>query len=212
MMERDSYYLTKLRHVKKALNRNGMDAYVVRASAEARKKALSLVRKGATVGIGGSRSAEEIGLLDSLRRGNYKLFDQYAGRLSQKQSLAARKQGTHADYFVSGTNAVTEDGKLVNIDGLGNRLAAFCFGPEKVVIVVGRNKIVSDVESAIDRVRNVAAPMNAIRFGLTTPCVKTGRCSDCSSPQRICNLTLIIEKQRVKGRISVILVNEDLGF
>ena len=91
-------------------------------------------------------------------------------------------------------------------------LAAFCFGPEKVIIVVGRNKIVPDVNAAIDRVRNVAAPMNAIRFGLSTPCVKTGRCSDCSSPQRICNLTLIIEKQRTKGRMSVILVNEDLGF
>jgi L-lactate utilization protein LutB len=212
MTERDSYYLTKLRNVKKALARNGMDAYVVKTSAEAQRKALSLLRKGATVGIGGSRSAEEIGLLDALRRGKYELFDQYASRLSKKDSLAARKQGTHADYFVSGTNAVTEDGKLVNIDGLGNRLAAFCFGPEKVIIVVGRNKIVSDVESAIDRVRNVAAPMNAIRFGLSTPCVKTGRCSDCSSPQRICNLTLIIEKQRTKGRISVILVNEELGF
>jgi L-lactate utilization protein LutB len=212
MTERDTYYLTKLRNVKKALARNGIDAYVVKTSAEARKKALSLLRKGATVGIGGSRSAEEIGLLDALRRGNYNLFDQYADRLSEKDSLTARKQGTHADYFVSGTNAVTETGKLVNIDGLGNRLAAFCFGPEKVIIVVGRNKIVSDVEAAIDRVRNVAAPINAIRFGLSTPCVKTGRCTDCNSPQRICNLTLIIEKQRTKGRMSVILVNEDLGF
>jgi L-lactate utilization protein LutB len=211
-MERDTYYLTRLRHVKKALNKNGMDAYVVKTSGQALRKALSLLRKGATVGIGGSRSAEEIGLLEALRRGPYKMFDQYAAGISERASLEARKQGTHADYFVSGTNAVTEDGKLVNIDGLGNRLAAFCFGPEKVIIVVGRNKIVSDVESAIDRVRNTAAPMNAIRFGLSTPCVKTGRCSDCSSPQRICNLTLIIEKQRTRGRISVILVNEDLGF
>jgi L-lactate utilization protein LutB len=212
MRERDWYYLTKMRNAKKALTRNGMDAYVVKTAAEARKKALSLIRKGATVGIGGSRSAEEIGLLDALRRGDYHLFDQYAEGLSGKDSLSARKHGTHAEYFVSGTNAVTEDGELVNIDGLGNRLAAFCFGPERVIIVVGRNKIVPDVESAIDRARNVAAPMNAKRFGLSTPCVKTGTCSDCSSPERICNLTLVIEKQRIKGRISVILVNEDLGF
>jgi L-lactate utilization protein LutB len=212
MTERDWYYLTKMRNAARALEKNGMDAYIAETAAEARKKALSLIRQGATVGIGGSRSAEEIGLLDALRSGDYNLFDQYAEGLSEADSLSARKEGTHAEYFVSGTNAVTEDGKLVNTDGLGNRLAGFCFGPEKIVIVVGRNKVVPDVESAIERVRNVAAPMNAKRFGLSTPCVKTGTCSDCNSPERICNLTLVIEKQRVKGRISVILVNEELGF
>jgi L-lactate utilization protein LutB len=212
MMEREWYHLTKMRGAMRALKKNGMDAYIAKTGGEARTKALSLVRKGATVGIGGSRTAEEIGLLDALRRGDYNLFDQYAGGLSEADSLSARKHGTHAEYFVSGTNAVTEDGKLVNIDGLGNRLAAFCFGPEKVIIIVGRNKIVPDVASAIERVRNVAAPMNAKRFGLTTPCAKTGTCADCRSPERICNLTLVIERQRIKGRISVILVNEELGF
>jgi hypothetical protein len=113
---------------------------------------------------------------------------------------------------VAGSNAITEDGKIVNIDGLGNRLAAFCFGPEKVIIVAGRNKIVKDVAAAIERVKNVAAPMNARRFGAATPCAKTDKCSDCDSPERICNLTLIIEKQRQPGRLTVILVNQELGF
>lgn len=212
MMERDWYYLTKLKHTKKALERNGITAYIARTPEDARKKALSLIKKGAAVGFGGSRTVGEIGLLDNLRKGKYKLLDQYDASLSKAESMEQRKKGTHAEYFVSGSNAVTEDGKLVNIDGLGNRLAGFCFGPDKVIIVVGRNKVVPDVHAAIDRVRNVAAPMNAKRFGLRTPCVTTGRCSDCDSPQRICNLTLIIEKQRIKDRISVVLVNEDLGF
>lgn len=212
MTERDWYYLTKLKGVKKALEKNGMEACVVKTGDAARRKALSMIKKGASVGLGGSRTADEIGLLDALRRGDYDLFDQYAPRLSKKDSLEARKKGIGARYFVSGSNAITEDGKIVNVDGMGNRLAGFCFGPEKVILVVGRNKIVRDVESAIERVRNVAAPMNAKRFGLNTPCARTGRCNDCDSPQRICSLTLIIEKQKVAGRISVILINQDLGF
>lgn len=212
MTERDWYFLTKLKKTKSALQRNGITAYVAMRAKDARTKALSLVKKGAVVGLGGSRTVSEIGLLDALRKGNYRLLDQYDPSLSRNEAMEQRKEGTHATYFVSGTNAVTEDGKLVNVDGLGNRLAGFCFGPEKVIIVVGRNKVVPDVQSAIDRVRNVAAPMNAKRFGLKTPCVKTGRCSDCSCPDRICNIMLIIEKQRIKDRMSVILVNEDLGF
>ena len=212
MMERDWYYLTKLERTKKALERNGITAYIAGTPEAARKKALSLIGKGAEIGFGGSRTVSEIGLLDNLRKGKYKLLDQYDASLSKADSMEQRKKGTHAEYFISGSNAVTEDGKLVNIDGLGNRLAGFCFGPDKVIIVVGRNKVVHDVHAALDRVRNVAAPMNARRFGLSTPCVTTGRCSDCDSPERICNLTLIIEKQRTKDRITVILVNEDLGF
>lgn len=212
MKERDWYWLTRMKQAKKALERNGIRAYVVKTGDEARRKALSLIKKGATVGLGGSRTSVEIGLLDALRSGDYVLFDQYAPGLDLENSREIRKQGTHADYFVSGSNAITDDGRLVNIDGLGNRLAGYCFGPEKVIIVTGRNKIVADVDAAIDRVRNVAAPMNAKRFGLDTPCAKTGRCSDCASPQRICSLTLIIEKQKVKDRMTVILINQDLGF
>lgn len=212
MNERDWYWLTRMKQVGKALERNGIKAVIARTGEEARKKALRMIPKGATVGLGGSRTSQEIGLLDALRKGDYRLHDQYAPGLTIESSREIRIAGTNAPYFVSGTNAITDDGKLVNIDGAGNRLAGFCYGPEKVILVIGRNKIVSDVEAAIDRVRNVAAPMNAKRFGLKTPCATTGRCSDCASPQRICNLTLIIEKQKPKGRITVILINEDLGF
>ncbi len=212
MDERERYYLIKLKRVARALKKNGIEAYIAKDSSEALKKALSLIPKKATVGLGGSRTVVEIGLLDALRKGNYQLFDQYDKSLSREQSIEMRKKGTHADCFVAGSNAITEDGKIVNIDGMGNRLAAFCYGPQRVIIVVGRNKIVTNLEAAIWRVKNVAAPMNAMRFGLDTPCVKTGVCTDCDSPQRICNLTLIIEKQKMVGRISVILVNQDLGF
>ena len=212
MKERNWYWLTRMKRVKKALERNGMKAVIARSGEEARKKALRLIPKGAAIGLGGSRTIQEIGLLDDLRQGSYRLHDQYAPGLNTENSREVRKAGTNARYFVSSSNAVTDDGKLVNIDGAGNRLAGFCYGPERVILLVGRNKIVSDVVAAIDRVRNVAAPMNAKRLGLETPCATTGECSDCSSPQRICNLTLIIEKQKPKGRITVILVNEDLGF
>lgn len=212
MDERQSYWEARIREVKRALEKNGITVFAVDTGSEAREKALSLIPEGATVGVGGSRTVAEIGLLDALRSGDYNLFDQYNPDLSKQASLAARKAGTHADCFIAGSNAVTDDGKIVNIDGMGNRLAAFAYGPEKVIIVVGRNKIVKDVDAGIDRIKNVAAPMNARRFGANTPCAQTGKCSDCDSPERICSLTLIIEKQRQPGRINVILVNADLGF
>lgn len=212
MDERQSYWEARIREVKRALEKNGITVFAVDTGSEAREKALSLIPEGATVGVGGSRTVAEIGLLDALRSGDYNLFDQYNPDLSKQASLAARKAGTHADCFIAGSNAVTDDGKIVNIDGMGNRLAAFAYGPEKVIIVVGRNKIVKDVDAGIDRIKNVAAPMNARRFGANTPCAQTGKCSDCDSPERICSLTLIIEKQRQQGRINVILVNADLGF
>jgi L-lactate utilization protein LutB len=212
MNEVDWYWLTRMKKAAKALERNGIRAYVTPDRKAALRKALSLIKKGSTVGLGGSRTADEIGLLAELRSGKYKLFDQYSGANTKAKRLELRKQGTHATYFVCGSNAVTEDGKLINIDGVGNRLAAMCYGPDKVIIVVGRNKIVSDAEEGIDRVRNVAAPMNAKRLGQNTPCARTGRCADCSSPDRICSLTLITEKQKFKNRMHVILINEELGF
>jgi L-lactate utilization protein LutB len=212
MKEKEEYWLTRLESVRQALERNGLEALVVGTGAEAVEATLATVSKGASVGLGGSQTVMEIGLLDALRQGDYNLLDQYRDGLGREESLAVRKQGTHADYFISGSNAITDDGKIINIDGLGNRLAAFCFGPGKVIIVAGRNKIAGNLDAALARVRNVAAPINARRLGLATPCVTTGKCTDCDSPERICNLTLIIEKQRTKGRIKVILVNEDLGY
>jgi hypothetical protein len=210
--ERDWYWRTRLQSVGRALRRNGMKVVFAETGEEARKKALGLIRKRARVGIGGSRTMVEVGLLDALRSGGYDLVDQYAAGLTKEAALAARKEGMRAEYFVAGSNAVTEDGKLVNTDGMGNRLAAMAYGPERVILLVGRNKIVKDVAEGIERIKNIAAPMNARRFGAATPCAKTGLCSDCGSPERICSLTLIIEKQRVRGRITVILINQELGF
>lgn len=212
MKEKDEYWRIKLHRVSKALERNGIRPFVCENREEALERALALIPDGATVGLGGSRTVDEIGLLAALRNGGYTLHDQYREGIDREESMRIRKAGTHADCFVSGSNAITYGGKIVNVDGLGNRLAGFCFGPAKVIIVVGRNKIVPDLEAALDRVRNVAAPMNARRFGAKAPCVETAECSDCSSPGRICNLTLIIEKSGIEGRMIVILVNEELGF
>jgi hypothetical protein len=211
MNEGEWFWQLKLEKVAAALSANGLDAVVVGSGDEARRRALELIPDRSTVGLGGSRTVRDIGLLDALRKGDFKLYDQYDPGLSKADSLDRRMKGARAQYFVSGSNAVTEDGKLINVDGLGNRLAAFCFGPEKVVVVAGRNKVVETVEDGLRRVRRIAAPMNARRFGVNTPCAQAGECSDCRSPERICNLTLIIERQKDK-RISVILVNQDLGF
>jgi len=212
MKERGKYWSVKLKKVCEALERNGIKCFIAATREEALSTALSLIPKGATVGLGGSLSVREVGLLEALRTGDYTLHDQYAEGIGREESMRARKAGTQADCFVSGSNAITYDGKIVNIDGMGNRLAGFCFGPGKVIIVAGRNKIAPDLEAALHRVRNVAAPMNAMRFGLKTPCVKTGECSDCDSPDRICSLTLIMEKSKTEGRVNVILVNEELGY
>lgn len=212
MSERDVPWRTKLEAVSRALAANGITAIVAETGDEARERALALIPKEATVGLGGSRTMVEIGLVDALRGGNYRLIDQYDPSLGKEATFKARRDSLHADYFVAGSNAVTEDGKLVNVDGLGNRVAGFAFGPDKVIIVVGRNKIVKDVAAALGRIRNVAAPMNAKRLGAATPCATTGVCSDCDSPARICNLTLIVEKQRFPGRMTVILISQELGF
>jgi L-lactate utilization protein LutB len=212
MNEKDQYWSTRLAKVGEALRRNGIETFIAGSAEEALSQALALIPGGSTVGLGGSRTVREIGLLETLRKGDYTLYDQYRDGLDRDESMRIRKEGTRADCFVSGSNAITNDGKIVNVDGLGNRLAGFCFGPGKVIIVAGRNKIVPDLDAAFDRVRNVAAPINAMRFGLKTPCVETAGCSDCDSAERICNLTLIIEKSRIEGRMNVILVNEELGY
>jgi L-lactate utilization protein LutB len=157
-------------------------------------------------------TVKEIGLLDALREGGFELCDQYEEGISKEENYSRRRRGAAAEVFVTGTNAIAKEGALVNIDGFGNRVAALTYGPENVIVVVGRNKICDDIHKALDRVQNYVAPMNAKRFGVDTPCVKTGKCEDCSSPQRICNIYSIIKRQSAPGRFHVILVDEDLGF
>jgi len=194
------------------LKKHNIDARFAANKEEALKEALSLIPRGARVGMGGSQTVREIGLLDALRKGEYKLVDQYEEGISKEENMRRRVEGMRCEFFISGTNAVTEDGALVNIDGMGNRTSAITFGPSRVIIVVGRNKVVRDVEAGLERAQKYVAPRNAKRFGVGTPCAESGECSDCSHPERICNIYSIVKRQWTPGRITVIIVDQDLGM
>lgn len=206
------YHRNRVKTTVAALERRNMAAVFVPDGAAALKAVMEMIPPGSTVGLGGSLTVKQIGLLDALRSGKYTLYDQYAKGLSPEKSMQMRRKGLLADYFVTGTNAVTMNGRLVNLDGAGNRVAALTFGPQKVIVVVGRNKIVTDVDQALERVWNKAAPLNAKRLNRKVPCTSTGQCEDCSSPERICNHLLITERQAFEGRLTVVIVDEDLGF
>ena len=192
----------------KGLGTRNMTGYWAESKDEALKIALSLIPEGSSVTMGGAASAHEIGLVEAIKSGNYNFIDRDAITDKRAAMLAAYD----ADVFLSGCNAVTEDGILVNIDGNANRVSAIAQGPKKVVFIVGMNKITPDLDSAMKRARNVAAPANAQRFGLSTPCSSTGKCFDCKSPDTICCQFLITRFSRHKDRIHVILVNDNLGF
>ena len=192
----------------KGLASRNMTGYYAGSREAALRLALALVGEGASVTMGGAMSAHEIGLVDALKAGNYNFIDRDAYEDKRAAMLAAYD----ADVFLSSANAITEDGQLVNIDGNANRVSAICQGPKKVVFIVGMNKVCPDLDSAMKRARNVAAPINAQRFGLDTPCCKTGSCMDCKSPDTICCQFLITRFSRHKDRIHVILVNDNLGF
>jgi hypothetical protein len=206
------YHQARMKTVVAGLQRRNTEAMQVTDGDAAVRQVLDMIPEGATVGLGGSLTVQQIGLLDALRSGKYTLYDQYAKGLSPDKSLQVRRKGLLADFFVTGSNAITLDGRLVNLDGTGNRVAAITFGPQRVIMVVGRNKIVSDVDEALDRIWNLAAPLNAARLNRKTPCTTTARCEDCSSADRICNHLVITERQMAPGRLTVILVDQDLGF
>ena len=192
----------------KGLESRNMTGSYAASREEALKTALSLIPEGSSVTMGGAMSAHEIGLVDALKEGNYHFID----RDKAEDKRAAMLAAYDADVFLSSANAMTDDGILVNIDGNSNRVSAICQGPKKVLFIVGMNKVCSDLDSAMKRARNVAAPVNAQRFGLSTPCAKTGKCMDCKSPDTICCQFLITRFSRHAGRIHVILVNDSLGF
>ncbi len=190
------------------LESRNMSGYYAKTKEEALKLALELIPKGSSIAMGGAMSAHEIGLVDALKTSDYNFIDRDAAADKRAAMLAAYD----ADIFLSSANAMTEDGVLINIDGNSNRVSAICQGPKKVVFIVGMNKVCPDVDSALKRARNVAAPINAQRFGLSTPCAKTGSCMDCKSPDTICCQFLMTRYSRHEGRIHVILVNDSLGF
>ncbi len=192
----------------KGLESRNMSGYYAANKEEALKKALELIPEGSTVTMGGGMSVHEIGLSDFLKKGNYNFID----RDACEDRHAAMLKAYDADVYLASVNAMTEDGVLVNIDGNSNRVSAIAHGPRKVIFIVGMNKVCSDVDGAMKRARNVAAPINAQRFGLSTPCCKTGACMDCKSPDTICCQFLITRFSHHKDRIHVILVNDSLGF
>lgn len=192
----------------KGLESRNMKGYYAESKEEALKLALELIHENSSVTMGGAMSAHEIGLVDALKEGNYNFID----RDKAEDKRAAMLAAYDADYFLTSANAMTEDGVMVNIDGNSNRVSAIAQGPKHVLVIVGMNKICVDVDAAMKRARNVAAPINAQRFGLNTPCAKTGSCMNCKSPDTICCQFLITRFSRHEGRIHVILVNDSLGF
>ena len=192
----------------KGLASRNMTGYYAQDKAAALRQALALIPEGSAVTMGGAMSAHEIGLVDALKAGNYNFIDRDAYADKRAAMLAAYD----ADVFLSSVNAMTDDGVLVNIDGNANRVSAIAQGPKKVLFIVGMNKVCPDLDSAMKRARNTAAPANAQRFGLSTPCAKTGKCFDCKSMDTICCQFLITRFSRHTDRIHLILVGEDLGF
>ncbi len=195
----------------KGLEQRNMTGYYAASKEEALKIALNLIPEKSSVTMGGAMSAREIGLVDAVKSGNYNFIERENASTSEEKRKATL-EGYDADYFLSSANAMTEDGIIVNIDGNSNRVSMIAHGPKHVLFIVGMNKICNDVDSAMKRARNVAAPINAQRFGLSTPCAETGSCMNCKSPDTICCQFLITRFSRHKDRIHVILVGENLGF
>ena len=192
----------------KGLQSRNMTGYYAKDREEAKRIALSLIPEGSSVTMGGALSAHEVGLVEAVKTGSFRFIDRAAFENPREAMLAAYD----ADWFLSSANAMTEDGVLVNIDGNANRVSCIANGPKHVLFIVGMNKVGSDIDGAMKRARNVAAPINAQRFGLNTPCAKTGACMNCKSPDTICCQFLITRFSRHEGRIHVILVNDTLGF
>ena len=195
----------------KNMAKKNMEGYYCATSAEAVEKALSLMPEGASVTWGGSMSLTECGLMDALKTANYELIDRDTAKTPEDSRLMYAKQ-VMADYYLMSSNAITIDGELVNIDGRANRVSCLCWGPQNVIIIAGMNKVCSDVESAVQRVRNFAAPPNCVRLNRNTPCTQTGKCGDCYSPDCICSQVLITRRSSTPNRIKVILVGEELGY
>lgn len=212
----DKFWQIRLVDIKLSLEANNFDVFIANNAVEARQIVLKQIipKLGAeTVSWGGSMTFIASGLYEAIKNDKkMKVLDTFDKTISLEEGWERRRQSLLVDLFITGTNAVTESGMLVNLDMIGNRVGGITFGPRNVIILVGRNKIVSDLEDAMMRIKNYAAPANAIRLNMKTPCVKTSYCEECKSKNRICNCWAITEKSFPKGRIKVVLINEDLGL
>lgn len=204
----------------KNLEKNNIEALYVESKEDVVPLIEKLVPQGSTVAVGGSVSLDESGVLSHLRSGRYEFFDRYAQGLSREEVMEVYRKSFGVDAYFCSSNAVTEEGELYNVDGNANRIGAIAFGPKTVIMVVGVNKIVKNIDEAVKRVKTIAAPKNCRRLDCRTYCFEKGHCMDmdggmgkgCDSPQRICRHYLVSAKQAVMGRIKVIIVNEELGY
>lgn len=208
---KELYYEKRGKILVKHLQQRHFDAYYCATKEDALKKALELIPEGASVGWGGAMSAEQIGLMDAVKQGNYRAIDRAACK-TQEERDQAMMDCLSSDVFLTGANGLSLDGEMVNIDGFGNRVAAIIFGPKSVLVIAGMNKVEDDLDAAVNRARTVAAPMNQLRFQHPNPCTVTGTCADCKSETCICNHIVITRHCRPAGRIKFILVGEDLGL
>ncbi|RKL63354.1 lactate utilization protein [Thermoanaerobacteraceae bacterium SP2] len=211
MSVKSKFYEQRCQRAVKALIKNGFDAIYVPTREEAAKRAIELVPEKASVGVGGSVTIHELGIVDALKAKGHIIYD-HSLVDTPEEKIAARKGQLTCDVFFASTNALSLDGKLVNIDATGNRVASMIFGPGHVVLVVGANKITDDLNQALLRAKQVAAPMNAIRLKQRTPCTITGNCGECTSEERICRVTTIIEHKPALTPFTVIVVGEEIGF
>lgn len=212
----DHFWKLKFANVKEALELNNFEVFIAEKSSDVEKLVEDNILKSGSIksmSWGGSMTFVKTGLYEYLKnQKKYQILDTYDKSLSNEEKTERRRQALLTDLFVTGTNAITEDGLLVNLDMIGNRIGGLTFGPKNVLVLVGRNKIVADIESAMARIKDYVAPANAMRLDMKTPCVETGECADCKSPARICNTWTITEKSFPKKRVKVILINEDLGL
>jgi L-lactate utilization protein LutB len=212
----ENYWQIRLTNLKEALEENNFQAFIAKNSEDAKTIALEKIIPGIgpkSISWGGSMTFVATGLYDALKNNpDMEVLDTFDKNISPEDMLERRRQSLLVDLFITGTNAVTEKGQLVNLDMFGNRIAGLTFGPKSVIVLIGRNKIVPDVETAIERIKEYAAPVNAMRLDKKTPCVKTSFCEECNSPGRICNTWTITEKSFPKGRVKVILINENMGL
>ncbi len=212
-MDTKKWYIEKMmERTVQALKENYFDAAFFTDKKDLINRVMGYVKPRMKIGIGGSMTLREIGLVEKIKKEKVTVLDHWEAGLSKEEIQAMRIQHLTSDLFLSGSNAITENGEIVNIDGFGNRVNSITFGPKKVIIVAGYNKIVPDVEAAIERIKDVAAPMNAKRLNLPLPCAKTGYCHDCKSEQRICRIVSILERKPSGTDISVFIMNESLGL
>jgi len=212
----DHYWNIKLNNLKENLEKNNFEVYLAGSLQEVRNIVMETLLpriKPASISWGGSMTFVASGLYEDLKENQtMKVLDTFDKDIPADESLERRRQSLLVDLYITGTNAVTESGMLVNLDMIGNRIAALTFGPKEVILIIGRNKIVPDLEEAMDRVKDIAAPANAMRLDKKTPCVETASCHECKSPDRICNTWTITQKSFPKGRVKIILLNEAAGL